>query len=87
MARRKMTKLIRNNLGDAELAAGWHACYCALSLHAHPQLRLGDAIRMGPGRFEYVPDVPDDTACHVAAAAVKTALLLLKKHMVSRTGG
>ena len=87
LPRRKMTKLIRERLDDAELAAGWDASYYALSLHAHPKLRLGDAIRIGPGRFEYVPDTPDDTACHVAFRAVETVLLLLEEHVVSRADG
>lgn len=80
LARRKMTKRILERLADTELAARWDAYYYALSLHAHPKLRLGDAIRIGPGRFEYLPDTPDETACHVAFAAVETVLLLVEKH-------
>lgn len=86
LPRRQMTKLIQDKLGNPELAAGWDASYYALSLHAHPKFRLGDAIQIGPQRFEYVPDTPDDTACNVAVGAVRTVLWLLKKHMLSRNG-
>ena len=87
MARRQMTKLIREKLDDPELAAGWDASYYALSLHAHPKFRLDDAIRIGPAGFEYSPDTPDDTACYAASVAVQTTLLLLGEHMAPFTDG
>ena len=82
-----MTKQIKTKLDDLELAAMWDAYYYALSVKAHPTLRIGDAIRIEPGRFEYTSDTPDDTPCDVASAAVQTALRLLEKHTVRRTDG
>ncbi len=87
LPRRQMTKSIRDKLDDPQLAAGWDAAYYGLSVHAHPKLRIGDAIKIEPGRFENTPDTLDDTPCDVASAAAQTVSWLLKRHMVRRTDG
>ena len=86
LPRRQMTKRIRDKLDNPELTRMFDAYYYTLSVNAHPRLRIGDALRIEPGRIRIVPDPPDDAACAIAFAAVQTVLQLLKEHVVSGIG-
>ena len=78
LPRRQMTKRIRDELHNRELAEMFEAYYYVLSVKAHPSLRIGDAVRLERGHLRIIPDPPDDATCGVACAAVQTAVQLLK---------
>ena len=86
LPRRKMTKRIQNELNNPELTKMWDTYYYALSVNAHPRLRIGDALRVDPEGIRILPDPPDDTACAIASASAVTVLHLLKKHGISDGG-
>ena len=84
LPRLQMTKRIRDNLNSAETASMFEAYYDALSVNAHPRLRVGEAVHIetNPVRVRIVPDPDDDSMCEVAAASAQTVELLLKTHVL-----
>ena len=62
-------------LNNPELTKMWDAYYYALSVNAHPRLRIGDALRVDPEGIRILPDPPDDTACAIASASAETVLV------------
>ena len=85
LPRRQMTKKILD-LPDARgLGAMLEAYYDALSVRAHPRLRIGDGISLDGGsvRVHLSPDEPDHTPCQIALACILTVEALLATHEYS----
>ena len=83
LPRKQMTKRIRKELEGADLASMFEAYYDAISVSAHPRLRIGEAVSIDGTsvRIRSADDVPNDASSEIACACVQTVEKLLEKYL------
>jgi hypothetical protein len=74
LSRTDMNARIRKRYFEAKgLGPMLDAYYAALSVNAHPRLRIGQAVSIEGGAIRYrpAPDPPDATPCSIAVASIR----------------